>query len=320
MTAGVYRVHMASIRERPRKDGSVTWAVLWREAEDGKQTSRTFTDEREARLLKDFLDANGNSFALAAQAAVRLRSQAPTVATVVEEHIEGLTGVSAGTRLKYQRITARHITPHLGSWPVDTLARHDVARWLNGLELSAKSKRNVHAILSASLAEAVDRKLIEANPAKGIKMPAAGETSLDNAIALDVELTARDKHVVRAVVEALRSTEEMTGHGHAAPITRAGESPATLAQDEVDDRFRAIRNRTVHGSLPEASTSPREAGKGHIGMDEFSARRREREEQETPGQEEIPMPDEALMAAYSEPQESILARERQDADAEGPQD
>lgn len=30
---------MASIRERVRKDGTTTWAVLWRDAETGKQTS-----------------------------------------------------------------------------------------------------------------------------------------------------------------------------------------------------------------------------------------------------------------------------------------
>ncbi|MFI7585071.1 hypothetical protein ACH9DO_14920 [Kocuria sp. M1N1S27] len=79
---------MASIRERARKDGTTTWAVLWRDADDGKQTSRTFEDQREARLLKDFLDANGNSFALAAKAAARMRSQAPTVATV-RTHLRG---------------------------------------------------------------------------------------------------------------------------------------------------------------------------------------------------------------------------------------
>ncbi len=88
----------------------MVWAVLWRDADDGRQTSRTFPDPQEVRLLKDFLDANGNSFALAAQAAGRLHSQAPTVAAIVEEHIDGLTGVLPGTRSKYQRMAAKHIT------------------------------------------------------------------------------------------------------------------------------------------------------------------------------------------------------------------
>lgn len=100
LTSTVYGLLMASIRERSRKDGATTWAVLWRDAGDGRRTSRTFEDQREARLLKDFLDANGNSYSLAAKAASRMRSQALTVATVVEAHIEGLTGVLPGTRSK----------------------------------------------------------------------------------------------------------------------------------------------------------------------------------------------------------------------------
>ena len=103
---------MASIRERTRKDGTTSWAVLWRDADTGKQTSRTLATRADAQSLTDFLNANGQSFALAAQAASKMRSTAPPVATVVFDHIEGLTGVSAGTREKYRRIAARHITPH----------------------------------------------------------------------------------------------------------------------------------------------------------------------------------------------------------------
>lgn len=175
LTAGVYCLLMASIRERSRKDGTTTWAVLWRDADDGKQTSRTFEDQREARLLKDFLDANGNSFALAAKAAARMRSQAPTVGAVVEAHIEGLTGVLPGTRSKYHRMAAKHITPALGAYPVDTLERADVSRWVNSLEISGKTKRNVHSILSAALTEAEKAGVVPGNVAKGIRMP-SGET------------------------------------------------------------------------------------------------------------------------------------------------
>lgn len=51
---------------------------------------------------------------------------------------------------------------------MDTPSRADVPRWLNALELSAKSKRNLHSILSAALSEAADRKLVPGNPAKGM--------------------------------------------------------------------------------------------------------------------------------------------------------
>ncbi|MFI7483280.1 hypothetical protein ACH9EU_12815 [Kocuria sp. M1R5S2] len=132
---------MASIRELTRKDGTASWAVLWREASTGKQTSRTYLEQREAQALKDFLDANGNSFALAVQAAKRLRSTAPTVRVVVERHIERLTGVEYWTREKYTRNAALHIFPELGSIPVDTLTRDDVAAWFNGTGTSSRRPR-----------------------------------------------------------------------------------------------------------------------------------------------------------------------------------
>lgn len=63
LTAGVCCSPVAGIRERARKDGRATWAVLRRDSGDCRQAFRTSEDDREARLLKDFLDANGISFA-----------------------------------------------------------------------------------------------------------------------------------------------------------------------------------------------------------------------------------------------------------------
>lgn len=161
---------MASIRERPRKDGTIVWAVLWRDADTGKQTSRTLLTLQDAKELADFLNANNNSFALAAKAASRLRSTAPKVDAVICQHITGLTGVSSGTRKKYLRNNERHIRPVLGGIPVDKLTREDVAAWLNGLELADKTKRNIHSVLSAALAEAVTAGLAPQNAAKGLRI------------------------------------------------------------------------------------------------------------------------------------------------------
>ncbi|MFC4905588.1 tyrosine-type recombinase/integrase [Kocuria oceani] len=72
-------------------------------------------------------------------------------------------------------MAAKHITPSLGAYPVDTLERADVSRWVNGLEISGKTKRNVHSILSAALTEAEKAGIIPGNVAKGIRMP-SGET------------------------------------------------------------------------------------------------------------------------------------------------
>lgn len=160
---------MASIRKRPRKDGTTTWAVLWRDSDTGKQTSRSLATEADAKLLKDFLDANNNSFAQAAQAAARMDSKAPTVQQIVDEHIQTLTSVSPGTRRTYQSLANLHIYTTLGLIPVDMLTRVDVAKWFNELPLKAKSRKNIHSILSAALKGAISNKHISENVALGIR-------------------------------------------------------------------------------------------------------------------------------------------------------
>lgn len=167
---------MASIRKRPRKDGTVTWAVLWRDSDTGKQTSRSLATEADAKMLKDFLDANNNSFALAAEAASRLNSKSPTVQQVVADHIETLTATSPGTRKTYRGQASIHIYPALGAIPVDRLTRAEVARWFNELPVAAKSKKNIHAILSAALKTAIADGLITDNVALGIRAAAESNT------------------------------------------------------------------------------------------------------------------------------------------------
>lgn len=168
---------MAFIRERPRKDGTIAHVVQWVEPETGKQTTRTLATRQDARELADFLNANGNSFALAAQAASRLRSSSPTVDAVVTAHITQLTNVTADTRQDYARAQARHFTPVLGPIPVDTLTRADVTAWINDLDRSTKTKRNVHAVLSAALSSAVRDGVVGSNVAKGIRIGGGTGTS-----------------------------------------------------------------------------------------------------------------------------------------------
>lgn len=255
------------------------------------------------------------------------------------------------------------------------LSKSNFSRWRTSPVNSIKGSniRDMAAVLGISEA-VVARAALES---MGVTMQAAGEDSLDHAIALDVELSARDKHIVRAVLDALRSTEEMTGHGHAAPISRAGKSSAedlerrgrpagdsalaavstfpretgtsASAQEDrerEDGEFvppevvsgrpagrgdqdeRAVDDASLAEMLPHADHEQYPAAGIHEG--ELSRWRRERDatptvvagsdSEEVPGQEGIPVPDEVLMAGYDEPQESILARQQQDEDAEGLQE
>jgi integrase len=163
---------MASIRKHARKDGTTAFYVLWREG--GKQTSKPCEDESEARRLKAFLDANGQSLKLAAKAARSMRGDGPTVAQAVADHITGLTGVEDRTRADYTRDARLHINESIGSIKADKLTRRRVREWVNELDktgASPKSIANWHGLLSAAMATAVEDGIRPDNPCRGVRLP-----------------------------------------------------------------------------------------------------------------------------------------------------
>lgn len=171
---------MASIRTRAKKDGSNTYTVNWRDPEAGLK-SRSFTDKEKAVELKDFLDANGNSFKVAAKAKRRKDSTAPTVQETVKRHIDLLRKPQPGTIAKYRRMAASHIDgTDFGGAPVDRVTVEAVTKWFDGLTVSKganqepgkplarKTKQTVHAIVSSAFNRAVNDGKMASNPAKGI--------------------------------------------------------------------------------------------------------------------------------------------------------
>lgn len=159
--------------------------MAWRDPELGLKSRTYGHDERDkAKDLKDFLDANGNSLRLAQESKLRKDSEAPTVSEMVLNHITLLTKPQPGTVAKYRRITAAHIdTAELGGMPIDRVKAAHVQEWFAGMlaaprhrggevkQLSAKSRKNVHGLLSAAFKRAVADEVLSRNPAAGISSP-----------------------------------------------------------------------------------------------------------------------------------------------------
>lgn len=162
---------MASIRHIQRADGTTAFKVIWREAETKKQTSFTTDSETEADLIKRLLDANGQSFTLANQAMHEANSQAITLAKLMANYLDEKTGIEPGTKHTYRVMVRMHIKDSIGRKKIDMLERSDIVSWFEDLQLSPKSKKNVHALLSAALTWAVDTRQIDENPARGISSP-----------------------------------------------------------------------------------------------------------------------------------------------------
>ncbi|KAB2809687.1 tyrosine-type recombinase/integrase [Pimelobacter simplex] len=99
---------------------------------------------------------------------------------MLEHHVEGLTGVDERTRADYLAVAKRTWLPKLGPLRVDEVSRNDVARWVNGASGAPKSVRNAHSILSATLNTAVLEEHIAANPARGTRLPRAGEEDVED--------------------------------------------------------------------------------------------------------------------------------------------
>lgn len=140
-----------------------------------KQTSRTFDRWVEAEAFANLVHLRGPQVACQLIEKPKQEVEAtPTVAQWAMDYIDGLTGVTEGTRRDYRSYVRGTIAPVLGDIPITLLARLDVSRWINSMErrgLSGKTIKNRHAFLSASVRAAVRANLIPDNVAEGVRLP-----------------------------------------------------------------------------------------------------------------------------------------------------
>jgi len=167
---------MASIQVRKRRDGSPVYRVLFRH--DGKQTTETFDSFTGADAFVTSIRVIGLEPALTRLAARRsgVSSTIPTLAEYARRHVEGLSGITEGTRRDYLTYIVRDFEPTtLGQTPIDAITRRDVAAWVTYLHrdrgLSGKSIRNRHALVSAAFTAATLDKIRPDNPCRGVRLP-----------------------------------------------------------------------------------------------------------------------------------------------------
>ncbi|MCV7255254.1 site-specific integrase [Mycobacterium hackensackense] len=236
---------MASVRARPRKDGTFTYAALF--TIDGRQSSLPFDDRKAAEAFCTLVNNVGATRALEIHNIEpgRRRADTPTGLTVgqwLTRHIDHLTGVEQKTIDDYRRYVRRDL-PMLADIPLAALTEEDVALWVKHLEStggrggrgnSPKSIANKHGFLSGALSAAVP-KHIPANPAAGRRLPRAA-TDVDD----EMRMLSRDEFelLVESTTEYWRPLMEflvVTG-------CRWGEASA-LKPTDVDRRAGTVRIR-----------------------------------------------------------------------------
>ncbi|QCB98052.1 hypothetical protein E5206_14960 [Arthrobacter sp. PAMC25564] len=130
---------MASIWERKKSDGSTSYTVRWRNPETRKQEGITQATSAEAQTLKRLLDANNQSFEIAQHAMIANQTKAPTVAAVIQEHIDLLVRPSVGTVHSYQTLLKLHIAGVIEHPPVDKLDYRHLTFWIKAMQTKGRS-------------------------------------------------------------------------------------------------------------------------------------------------------------------------------------
>src|SRR5665647_1527329 len=171
-------VNMPTLRARTLVDGTQTFSVLFRGTTSRGthgQTSETFDTPEAAVAFQADCERYGIDTARRVLDARRpdRRDEGRSVADQLRAHVDSLSGITLGTRRKYERL-AKAIGGHrLGALPLEAVKREDVAAWIRDLEkagLSSKTIRDRQAFLSAAFVRAVDDELMVRNPARGAKI------------------------------------------------------------------------------------------------------------------------------------------------------
>jgi integrase len=161
---------MASIRARPRADGTVAAVVTWRQ--DGKQRTGTFDSGEVAAEFKKHLEMFGPDEALRI---LRINETKPiTLTDWCTRHVNALSGVEHATPEKYRAYITNDIKPTIGHLPLTAVTEATISRWVNDLKAAGNSPKtiaNKHALIASALKSAVRAGKISSNPCEHTRLP-----------------------------------------------------------------------------------------------------------------------------------------------------
>lgn len=166
---------MASIQKRgPRKDGSYSYQVQWRDRDTGQAERWTHETLAKAEEWKRLIEANGNSLARAEKMVEASKMSGPPVTEVMAAHIDQLVDITPYTRKRYKSAIRLHFSDALGKMKIKAVTHDHVIEWIRWMQDRGKGPKTIstqHGLLSASMETAVRRGILERNPCKGVRLP-----------------------------------------------------------------------------------------------------------------------------------------------------
>src|SRR5689334_5701035 len=156
-----------SVRLRTLKDGSPYWQVRFRE--HNREKSLSWDNPADAQRCDDLIKKVGPARAREILQIIDTPRAQLTLTDWLTKHVDYLTGVEDGTRVRYRAYIRNDITPAIGDIPLVNLSRDDVARWLANLGGSGKTQKNKRDFLSGALKAAVKAGHITTNPCEDVR-------------------------------------------------------------------------------------------------------------------------------------------------------
>ncbi|TXH26428.1 MAG: site-specific integrase [Mycobacterium sp.] len=159
---------MSSVERYSLKDGSVRWMVRYRV--DGRQVkSKGHLTKRDARLFAATVETK-----VASGQWIDPQSGKVSVGTLWADYAAGSTAIKETTRATRRVTWAKWVKPRWGDTPVGRIRVSQIRTWTGQMVADGAGPAtvaNALSILRGVLALAVEDRLIESNPAAGVKPP-----------------------------------------------------------------------------------------------------------------------------------------------------
>lgn len=193
---------MRAVTEYKRGDGKVTYRVRFRHLK--ANTTETFSSKERAERFARLLDDLGSQGALDQIYSEDQRLEVPTLDEFAAKHIAGLTRITDGTRVSYDRIYKRVWAKPLGWMPLHQIDRHHINDVINELVAAGKSDKtiaNAHGLLAGIMNGAILDRHIGISPCRSTKLPRNTEHQND-----ELDPMTRDDYALlrEAMVEHFR--------------------------------------------------------------------------------------------------------------------
>lgn len=163
---------MASAEHLP----SGHWRGVYRDAAGAKRSVKgTFARKSDAREAAQEAEVRARRKVAAATGTLSARTKYADWCEVwwPQRNLE------ASTEDNERRIRERFLIPQWGEEPLNTIGKHAVQPWVNGLakQHSPAYLARIYGVFRASILAAVEREVLLANPLAGIKLPTIPKTS-----------------------------------------------------------------------------------------------------------------------------------------------